>query len=123
MTQTATPPFPPTPVRSRLPTWAKLLIGFALAATLGVVLLCSGVIYLGLRAPATRALTGSQLPKRHLETIRRLELLDEGERIRYFYSDGWLSIEDGMYFFTDRKVVVYGSDFEPGQLATIERPG
>ena len=78
MTQTATPPFPPTPVRWGLATWAKILIGFTLATTLGVVLLCSGVIYLGLRAPATRALRGSQLPERHVETIRRLELLDEG---------------------------------------------
>ncbi|MHC4709540.1 MAG: hypothetical protein ACYTA3_03725, partial [Planctomycetota bacterium] len=38
---------------------------------------------------------------------------DDGERIKYFYSDGMLSIEEGMYFFTDDKIVLYGKNREP----------
>ena len=99
--------------RPGLPTWAKILIGVGSGAVVMVILMCSGLIWLGSISPETRALAGSQLTKRNIETIRGLGLLDEGERIKYFYSDGMLSIEEGMYFFTDEKIVLYGKNREP----------
>jgi hypothetical protein len=99
--------------RPGMPTWAKVLIGLGAAGVLLIILMCSGVIYLGMVTPETRALAGSQMTKRNLDIIRELGLLDEGERIRYFYSDGMLSIREGMYFFTDDKIVVYGQDLDP----------
>ncbi|MHC4220388.1 MAG: hypothetical protein ACYSU7_18265 [Planctomycetota bacterium] len=99
--------------RHGIPTWAKVLIGVVAAGVVMVVLMCSGIIYLGMMSPETRALAGSQLTRRNVETIRGLGLLEEGERIRYFYSDGMLSIEEGMYFFTDQKIVRYGKGLEP----------
>jgi len=93
--------------------WAKILIGVGAGAVVMVVLMCGGLIYLGSVSPETRALTGSQLTKRNVDTIRELGLLDQGERIKYFYSDGMMSIEEGMYFFTDDKIVIYGKDREP----------
>ena len=106
---------PQQPVGRRpwLPTWAKILVGVGAGAVVMVVLMCGGLIYLGSRSPETRALTGSQLTKRNVDTIRELGLLDQGERIKYFYSDGMMSIEEGMYFFTDDKIVIYGKDREP----------
>jgi hypothetical protein len=104
---------PPGARRPWLPMWAKILIGVGAGAVIMVVLMCAGLIYLGSMSPETRALTGSQLTKRNLDTIRRLGLLDQGERIKYFYSDGMLSIEEGMYFFTDDKIVLYGEDRYP----------
>ncbi len=99
--------------RPGLPTWAKVLIGAGATAVLMVILMCGGVIYLGRVTPETRALAGSQLTKRNVDTIRELGLLDDGERIKYFYSDGMLSIDEGMYFFTADKIVVYGENLDP----------
>lgn len=102
------------PARSSgMPLWAKLLIAGGVAGGLLVVLVCAGLFWLGSRAPDTRAVPGSQLSARHMETIRSLGLVDPGERVKYFYSDGGLSIENGMYFFTDDKFIVYGRDFTP----------
>ncbi len=103
--------------RAGMPTWAKWLIGCGVAGVLMIALICGGIIYLGVVTPETRALAGSQLTRRNLDDIRQLGLLAEGERIKYFYSDGLLGIEEGMYFFTDDRIVVYGEDFEPS--ATI----
>ena len=44
--------------------------------------------------------------------IRKLDLLEPGEQIQYFYSDALLNIEEGMYFLTDRKVVIYSRSFD-----------
>jgi hypothetical protein len=107
------PPYPNAGRRSGLPMWAKILIGVGAGAMVMVVLMCSGLIWLGSMSPETRALAGSQLSKRNVETIRGLGLLDEGERIKYFYSDGMLSIEEGMYFFTEDKIVLYSKGREP----------
>jgi hypothetical protein len=107
------PPYANTGQRSGLPMWAKILIGVGSGAVIMVILMCSGLIWLGSISPETRALAGSQLTKRNVDTIRELGLIDEGERIKYFYSDGMLSIEEGMYFFTDDKIVLYGKNREP----------
>jgi hypothetical protein len=107
------PPYANAGRRPGLPMWAKILIGVGSGAVVMVILMCAGLIWLGSASPETRALAGSQLTKRNLETIRGLGLLDEGERIKYFYSDGMLSIEEGMYFFTDDKIVLYGKKREP----------
>jgi hypothetical protein len=104
---------PQTGHRHGMPTWAKVLIGVGAAGVIMVILMCSGILYLGMIMPETRALAGSQLTKRNVDTIRRLGLLEEGERIKYFYSDGMLSIEEGMYFFTDEKIVCYGKGLDP----------
>jgi len=107
------PPYPHAGRRPGLPMWAKILIGVGSGAVVMVILMCSGLMWLGSISPETRALAGSQLTKRNVDTIRGLGLLDDGERIKYFYSDGLLSIEDGMYFFTDDKIVLYGKNREP----------
>ena len=101
-----------------MPTWAKVLIGLGIAASTLVVLMCAGLIYLDTMSPQTRALAGSQLTQRDVKTIRALGLLEDDERIKYFYSDGFLSIEQGMYFFTDRKIVLYARSFDP-PLTTV----
>jgi hypothetical protein len=107
------PPYPHAGRRPGMPMWAKILIGVGSGAVVMVILMCSGLMWLGSISPETRALAGSQLTKRNVDTIRGLGLLDDGERIKYFYSDGLLSIEDGMYFFTEDKIVLYGKNREP----------
>ena len=99
--------------KSGFPTWAKVLIGVGAGGVVLMILMCAGLVYLGAHAPQTRALAGSQLTRRDLDTIRGLGLLGPDERVKYFYSDGMLGIEQGMYFFTDDKVVVYGRNRDP----------
>ena len=106
-------PQPPGGRRPGMPTWAKILIGVGAGTVVMVILMCSGLIWIGSVSPETRARAGSQRTRRILDTIRELGLLDDGDRIRYFYSDGLLSIEEGMYCFTDAKIVVYGENLDP----------
>ena len=81
-----------------------------------VVLPVGFVFYVGVVGPDTKAVPGRQVPARYLERISQLRLLDRGEKIRYFYSDAFLDIENGMYFFTDRKVVLYCTDWQDPRI-------
>ncbi len=83
-----------------------IVVGFA------IVLLCSGVLYIGAVSPEKRVVSGAQLPTRFVDTIRQLELIDDDERIRLFYSDGLIGIKEGMYFVTDRQLVIYSESYE-----------
>jgi len=109
-------PMPGQPVmttrRWRMPVWAKVLIVFGVMGVLtfgGVVGTC---LYVGALTPDTRVLPGRQVPARFVSQIRKLNLLEPGENIEYFYSDALVNIEEGMYFLTDRKLVVYSRELE-----------
>lgn len=78
--------------------FAGLLIFFTIAATIGP----SGEIYVG-----------RQIPKKFMRTIRSLNLLQEDEDIVYFYSDAMIDIKSGIYFVTNRNLVVYSDKWEP----------
>ena len=52
------------------------------------------------------------MPKKYVEEIKGLKLLRHGEKIVYFYSDGFIDIKDGMYFVTDQNVVAYNNLWE-----------
>lgn len=104
------------PVRRGLPWWAWTLIIGAIVVALVVVAVCGGLIWLGARAPETHAVSGSQMRRDHMSTINSLGLLDPGEQIRWFYSDATVDITDGMYFLTDRKVVIYASELQPPSI-------
>jgi hypothetical protein len=75
-------------------------------------LIAGAVMYIGEVAPETSIYTGRQVPKRYLSTVSDLKLLQEDEQIRYFYSDALLDIKDGLYFVTDRNLVIYSSEWE-----------
>lgn len=58
--------------------------------------------------PDSSIYLGKQVPKR---TIHSLGLLESGEEIQYFYSDGIWDIKQGMYFVTDRHIALYSYDW------------
>jgi hypothetical protein len=92
-----------------------IVIGLILAAMMGTCVL------LFAQSPDTKVLDGRQIPKRHVEQIRSLGILDPDERIDYFYSDAMFDIEDGFYLLTDRRVVIYSRTFdEPAILVPYE---
>ena len=98
---------------SRMPKWLWILGG---SVTFVVVVLLSLVMYVGIVGPGTEVAPGAQVPERFLSTIRALDLLEPGEQVKFFYSDALVNIEDGFYLFTERKVVVYKSEYEQPAL-------
>ena len=73
---------------------------------------CATCLYVGAVGPDTKVMSGRQVPARFLAQIRKLEVLEPDEQIRYFYSDALVNIEEGFYLLTDRKVVVYSRTYE-----------
>lgn len=62
--------------------------------------------------PASYVYLGRQVPKEYVQELRDLGLLYYGEEIQYFYSIGFPDIRDGLYFVTDKKLVVYDNEWE-----------
>ena len=103
----------------------KLALGIAGVIIVGAVL--SPLVYIGAVGPDTTVVAGAQLPERFTEQIRGLGVLEQGEAIRFFYSDALLDIEDGFCLLTDRKVLIYSNTLEEpsvvipfDQIADIE---
>lgn len=81
------------------------LAGLFFAAVLGLAIL-------GSMLPETSVYLGHQVPKKYMEEIRSLNLLEEGESIRYFYTDALFDIKEGMYFVTERNLILYSKEWE-----------
>ncbi len=86
-----------------------LLLGF-----LGLfALFFVALIYVGVTGPQTSIYPGNQLPAKFQNEVRSLKLVDESDKIRFFYSDGMLDIKDGMYFVTNQNLVLYSNQWNP----------
>ncbi len=57
--------------------------------------------------PDTAVVSGSELRPSTVELLRSHRVLGEDESIRYFYSEGLLSVLEGGNFFTNSRVVSY----------------
>ena len=90
--------------------------GAALAALVGFM-----AIYALFFAPPLGVVSHEGLRAKDLEVLEKLKLLDEGEKIIYFYTQGVLSIREDGNFYTDRKVVSFKSDGDDGMY--IETAG
>lgn len=92
---------------------ATKIIGIGCAGILGVVVLLFCALFaFASFGPDTAVYPGLQIPKRFMTTIRSLNLLEENEQIRYFYSDALFDIKEGLYFVTDRNLVLYAKSWE-----------
>jgi hypothetical protein len=73
------------------------------------------------RGPETYVYTENRIPKRFLKEIKNLELIEDSEQVKYFYSDGFVKIEEGMYFITNKKIVLYSKDWpEPAEFIAFD---
>ena len=86
------------------------IIVLGCASLIGAIV--TAIFIVGSIGPDTAVYTGRQIPKRFMETIRSLNLLKEDEQIRYFYSDALIDIKNGLYFVTDKNLVLYSSGWE-----------
>jgi len=91
----------------------RKLMWIIIASTGGFVGLVLGIlVYIGLVGPEIEVVPGAQMNASYLSQINELGLLEEDESIIYFYSDGLLDIEEGFYFFSDNKVVIYRASYD-----------
>ncbi len=77
-----------------------------------VVLLLALVIFIGSVAPETSVYVGNELPKKFVKAVRSQNLLEEDERIQYFYSDAVFDVTASMYFLSDRKLVLQSEEWQ-----------
>lgn len=71
--------------------------------------------FLGLAActsPEAPFYEGKDLPAAYLKIIQELELVPEGEEIHFFYTDGMLKIQEGIYLATDRHLIIYSEEMQ-----------
>jgi hypothetical protein len=85
------------------------LVAFGILVIANVMVL---LIMVGL-GPETYVVPGRQVPARYLSRMRSLDLLEEGEKVAYFYSDALTDIRKGLYFVSDRKVTAYCDSWDP----------
>jgi hypothetical protein len=57
--------------------------------------------------------TRDQIPENYLETIYELGLLDTNEKIEYLYTDALFDLEEGIYFVTNKHLVLFNQEWEP----------
>lgn len=76
------------------------VLGFLALGVLGVLMDTGHV-------PSERVLSAQEIPDNHYEELFAEGLLEQGEMIEYFYSEGMLSIIEGGSILTNYRVIAY----------------
>lgn len=76
------------------------------------ILIVIGLLFTGCNTPETWVYLGGEVPKKYMEEVMSLGLLEKDEEMEYFYSDGLFDIKEGFYFVTDQKLVAYSEAWE-----------
>jgi hypothetical protein len=79
------------------------VLGFATLSSLNIL-------------PSTQVTAGDRLPKRDLEFLRENHIVNDSERIHFFYSAGLLSIKSDGNLVTDQRVISYYHDADEDRL-------
>ncbi len=98
-----------------MPWWAWVLLVMGGLCALSCVSCIGFFAWFGANTPDTYIYAGNEVPATYLQTARALGVLDHDEKVQWFYSDDVLGIEDGFYFVSDRRVVVYRAGSTPPQ--------
>ncbi|MCH9650597.1 MAG: hypothetical protein K0U98_20345 [Deltaproteobacteria bacterium] len=96
----------------------KLLLAIAAVAALCIIAILGILLYIGVKGPETFVVSGQQMNRAHARIVRDLGLLNDSEKIHYFYSDALLDIRQGMYFVTTKRLVLYSDEWEDPKLVT-----
>lgn len=84
-----------------------------------LVLMSIGIMSIVGVIPSTEVLAGDKLPKHQQQTLVYEGIVDEGEKIEYFYSQGLVSIMEDGNLLTDRRVISYFMN-EAGEMEIYE---
>lgn len=89
-----------------------------LVAVLGFLALgIVGVLMEAGYAPSARVLSKQDIPNNQYQELVAEGIIEQGETIEYFYSEGVLSIKEGGSILTNHRVIAYEQD-EEGQIHT-----
>lgn len=89
-----------------------------IGAVVGIFVL--GFVVLAMLGPETSVYSGKQLPAKYIKVIESMDLIEQNESIKYFYSDAIYDIRSGMYFVTDKNLVLYSKAWaEPANIIPL----
>jgi hypothetical protein len=57
--------------------------------------------------PSDRVQTHEQIEEKHMQVLLDEGIIDNGEHIEHFYSEGLVSVREGGSILTDRRVIAY----------------
>jgi hypothetical protein len=81
------------------------IVGVVVVALYGFgFLMDTGVV------PSDRVQTHSEIADKHMDVLLTEGIIDQGEQIEHFYSEGLLSVREGGSILTDRRVIAYAED-------------
>ena len=69
--------------------------------------------------PSDRVLIGSDIPSDQMEVLLSEGIVQNGETIEYFYSEGLISVREGGSILTDNRIIAYEED-ENDDLSIFE---
>jgi len=106
---------PRSPVRTVLNIVGTVVVlGFLAAGILGVLMDIGDV-------PSERVLSAQEIPDGHYQELVAEGVLEDGEMIEYFYSEGILSLKEGGSILTNLRVIAYEQG-EDGSIDTYHIP-
>ena len=88
-------------------------IGMVIGGLLFVVMVFGALIEAGV-VPSDRVLRGTEIPEKHFGVLKSEGIIEEGEIIEYFYSEGLLSVREGGSVLTNRRVIAYEENLDDG---------
>ena len=93
-----------------------------LVVVLGILALgILGVLMDTGHAPSDRVLSAQEIPDNQYQELVAEGIVEPGESIEFFYSEGLLSITEAGSVLTDRRVIAYEQD-EEGRIQTYYIP-
>ncbi len=99
------------------------VVGVVLGVLIAMLIVLGLLVETGF-VPSDRVLTHDDLPVKQLETLIQAGILETGERVELFYSEGLVSVTEGGSILTDRRVIAYDGDsiydIAIDELASIE---
>lgn len=88
-------------------------IGMVFGGLLTLVMVFGALIEAGV-LPSDRVLRGHQIPEDHFAVLMEEGIVEEGEIIEYFYSEGLLSVREGGSVLTNKRVIAYEENPDEG---------
>ncbi len=96
-----------------------MIIGVSMGSF--TILIVVALIILGSFIPETYILEEDQVPNKYRKKAVELNLISSDERIHFFYTDALFDIEEGMYFLTEKNLILYTTFWEePTSIIDLE---
>ncbi len=100
---------------SKLVLWLGIPFGVIFCASIGF-----GLLTMSPLLPSTEVLPSHKIYDQDKQTLLQVNVIDEGDEIEFFYSEGTLSILEGGTVLTKDKLITYIPQESEGQVGVYE---